>query len=111
MPKKLDMVRFVEPLLRLGLYVVRPLIGMGFWFRQEGEIALVFTRGKPKRVDAGVRQVVFGPRREHSRKPDECRPRIERLVAGPYLELFGRTDRPQWTFWGDDVGRFEDEAA
>jgi hypothetical protein len=30
---------------------------------------------------------VVEPRREHSRKPDCVRERIEKLVDGPYLEL------------------------
>jgi len=29
--------------------------------------------------------------------------RIERLVAGPYLELFAHASRPGWTTWGNEV--------
>lgn len=81
-------------------------IGMGKWLRQECEISLIFARGKPKRVGAGVRQVIRAPAREHSRKPDEAYPMIEELIAGPYLELFSRTDRKGWTAWGNEVGKF-----
>jgi N6-adenosine-specific RNA methylase IME4 len=52
------------------------------------------TRGSPKRLNADVRQIVVEKRREHSRKPDGIHERIERLVAGPYLELFARQRRP-----------------
>ncbi|MCB2107727.1 MAG: hypothetical protein KDE14_08515, partial [Rhodobacteraceae bacterium] len=45
--------------------------------------------------------------REHSRKPDEAYERIERLAAGPYLELFGRTTRPGWDSEGDQSGLFD----
>lgn len=91
---------------------VRP-ISLGHWSRKQTEQALIFTRGKPKRLDAGVRQlfetddhVIFAPKREHSRKPDEQYARIERLVAGPYLELFARSDRDGWTSWGNQTGKF-----
>lgn len=91
---------------------VRP-IGMGKWVRKQVEYSLLFGRGKPSRTDAGVRQlietgdnVIYAPKREHSRKPDERYDRIERLVAGPYVELFARTARPNWSAWGNDTGRW-----
>lgn len=71
-------------------------LGMGYWFRQQAEIALVFGRGSPTRLSAGVRQVIAKPRREHSRKPDIYQ-RIEALVGGPYLEMFARNERPGWS--------------
>ena len=81
-------------------------IGMGYWTRQEMEICKLFTRGKPKRLNADVRQGIRAPRREHSRKPDEQYERIERLVGGPYLEMFARQTRPGWSSWGNEVGKF-----
>ncbi len=33
--------------------------------------------------------------------------RIERLVAGPYLELFARQSRPGWTTWGNEATKFD----
>jgi N6-adenosine-specific RNA methylase IME4 len=77
--------------------------GMGYWTRANAELCLLATRGRPKRLDAGVHQVVVSPVREHSRKPDEVRFRIERLLAGPYLELFGRFAVPRWTVFGNEV--------
>lgn len=41
--------------------------------------------------------------RVHSRKPACFRNIVERLYAGPYLELFAREHRPGWTCWGDEV--------
>src|SRR5215467_15676316 len=55
-------------------------IGLGYWTRKEAELCLLFTRGKPKRLGKGVRQIIRAPRREHSRKPDEIYDRIEALV-------------------------------
>lgn len=85
-------------------------IGMGYWFRQQTEIALVFGRGSPSRLNADVRQVFSTPRRQHSRKPDGVHERIERLVAGPYLELFARQTRSGWAAWGNEVGLFDQVA-
>lgn len=85
-------------------------LGMGYWFRQQTEVAFVFGRGSPTRLNADVRQVIGAPRREHSRKPDEIHNRIERLVAGPYLELFGRRQRANWTVWGNDTAKFGEAA-
>lgn len=84
----------------------KPKMGMGKWFRQETEISLLFTRGKPSRLSAGVRQAILEPAREHSRKPDCCYERIEALSAGPYCELFARTSRPGWDQAGNQVGKF-----
>ena len=79
------------------------LTGMGFWTRANSEPCLLATRGSPLRLAADVHQVILSPVREHSRKPDEVRSRIERLVAGPYLELFGREQAPGWTVWGNEI--------
>lgn len=81
-------------------------MGLGYWTRANSEVCLLATRGKPKRLDAGVRQVIQAPLREHSRKPDETHDRIQRLVAGPYLELFGRQQREGWTVWGNQADKF-----
>jgi N6-adenosine-specific RNA methylase IME4 len=82
------------------------LMGMGYWTRANSEPCLLATRGKPKRLNADVRQGIIAPRREHSRKPDGIHERIERLVAGPYLELFARQKRAGWTAWGNQTDKF-----
>ena len=33
--------------------------------------------------------------------------RIERLAAGPYLEMFARKSRPGWDSWGSEAGLFD----
>ncbi len=78
-------------------------MGCGYWTRAGFEQVWLATRGKPRRLHADVRQVIVEPRREHSRKPDCIFERIERLAAGPYLELFARRERPGWTTWGDEL--------
>jgi N6-adenosine-specific RNA methylase IME4 len=85
-------------------------IGNGYWTRAGFEQCWIATRGKPRRLHADVRQVIIEPRSQHSRKPDCTWERIERLVRGPYLELFARPTspgliRPGWTCWGDEIPR------
>jgi N6-adenosine-specific RNA methylase IME4 len=81
--------------------------GMGYWTRCNPEQCLLATRGSPKRLNKDVRQLVIAPRREHSRKPDEVRSRIERLVGGPYVELFARSRAPGWDVaFSDEPERF-----
>jgi N6-adenosine-specific RNA methylase IME4 len=79
--------------------------GMGYWTRANAEVCLLATKGSPKRQAKDVHQVVMSPVSEHSRKPDEVQVRIERLLPGPYLELFGRRPTPRWTVWGNQISR------
>jgi N6-adenosine-specific RNA methylase IME4 len=81
--------------------------GLGYWTRANPEQCLMATRGKPVRRAKDVRRLVVEGRREHSRKPDCVRDRIERLVSGPYLELFARETKAGWDCWGDQAGLFD----
>jgi len=85
-------------------------MGGGYWTRSNAEICLLATKGKPSRVNADVMQPIISPRREHSRKPDEIHERIERLVSGPYIELFARTESRTWDTWGNDTEHFGTES-
>lgn len=84
--------------------------GMGFWTRKNPEKCLLATRGHPRRLSCGERELIVSPRREYAGKPDESYARVERLVGGPYLDLFSRQSRSGWTTWGLEAGKF-DEAA
>jgi N6-adenosine-specific RNA methylase IME4 len=77
--------------------------GMGYWTRANTEMCLLATRGSPQRIAKDVHQVVMEPVGEHSAKPQEVRRRIQRLLLGPYLELFARQAVPGWTCWGNEV--------
>jgi N6-adenosine-specific RNA methylase IME4 len=77
--------------------------GMGYWTRANSEPCLFATRGAPQRHAMDVPQVILAPVGEHSVKPEEARKRIERLLLGPYLELFGRRLVSGWTVWGNEV--------
>lgn len=81
--------------------------GLGFWTRANPEPCLLATRGRPRRAAGDVAKLLIAPRREHSRKPDSVYERIERLLPGPYLELFARRSRPGWDAWGAQAGLFD----
>ncbi|MCR6655601.1 MAG: MT-A70 family methyltransferase [Opitutus sp.] len=80
--------------------------GVGFYFRNVTELLLFGVRGKKNRTLApGRRQVnmLATRKREHSRKPDEIYPLIESCSRGPFLELFARERRRNWTVWGNEA--------
>lgn len=79
-------------------------MGLGFWTRGNAEICLLATKGKPKRIHAGVRQLVTAPVLEHSKKPNDVRKRIVELMGDvPRLELFARQKVNGWDVWGNEV--------
>jgi len=79
--------------------------GVGFYFRNVTEIILFGVRGSMRTLQPGRSQVnmIETRKREHSRKPDEQYDLIERCSPGPYLEMFARHPRPNWTVWGDEA--------
>ena len=85
--------------------------GMGYGTRKNVEPLLLARRGSPKVLNKSVRDFMFSPRREHSRKPDATYERIERMYGGPYLEMFARQRWPGWDAWGNEVDKFSEAAA
>lgn len=79
--------------------------GMGNYSRACVELVLLGVKGKPKRVDAGVHQVVLSEVRRHSQKPEEVHRRIERLMGNDVdkVELFARNKVDGWTTIGDHL--------
>lgn len=96
----------------VGFYWVKlnkdgtPYMGLGHWTRANPETCLLATRGTPHRMATDVRRLIMAPRREHSRKPDETYEGIMQLVRGPYVDLFGRSQRPGWTVAGNQSTKF-----
>ena len=63
----------------------------------------------PENVVAGKglcssKDYLIAPRREHSRKPEEFYSWVESRSEGPYLELYSRTVRPNWSGVGNQAG-------
>ena len=67
---------------------------MGRWTMGNVELVLLGTRGKPKRKNRSVRQLVKAVRTNHSAKPAIVRDLIVELMGDvPRLELFARPDK------------------
>ena len=78
--------------------------GMGKWTRSNAELCLLATKGKPKRISAGVSSIIDNKIQAHSQKPDEARDRIVQLCGDlPRIELFARQQTPGWDAWGNEV--------
>lgn len=80
--------------------------GVGFYFRNVTELLLFGIKGTDNRtLQPGRSQVnlLRSMKREHSRKPDEFISLIEACSPGPYLEMFARGIRPNWTLWGNQA--------
>ncbi len=78
--------------------------GMGYWTRANAEFCVLATKGKPKRVAKDVHQVIISHIEEHSKKPNEARERIIRLMGDiSRVELFARQKPDGWDVWGNEV--------
>lgn len=89
-----------------------PFVGLGHMTRGNSEPCLLGVRGKPKRVDKAVQQIIYegeelivSPVGEHSAKPAEARARITRLMGEdlPAIEMFARQPAPGWESFGDEL--------
>lgn len=82
----------------------KSFFGMGNWTRCNTEDCLFAVRGKPKRVDASVRQFLEAPRGKHSEKPAEARDRLLKMMGDvPRLEMFAREATPGWDVFGNEA--------
>ena len=87
-------------------------LGTGHTTRKNAEFCILARRGSPKRHAKDVRELIVAPVREHSRKPEEFRDRVDRYVgrdqgrAPTVIELFARSQRPGWISWGNEINRF-----
>ena len=78
--------------------------GMGRWTRANSEDCLLFVKGKPKRADASVPQIVRSRILNHSVKPPEVRNSIVKLMGDlPRIELFARQKKEGWESWGNQL--------
>lgn len=82
--------------------------GVGFYFRNVTEMVLFGVRGNLRTLKPGRRQVniILSRKREHSRKPDELYDIIENCSPGPYIELFARYSRKNWSQWGNEIQKY-----
>lgn len=89
----------------------KPCMGCGYWVRTMHEDVLIFTKGAPK-ISKAFPSLFDGVRREHSRKPEEYYQLVEeRTPDARRLDLFSRESRAGWSFWGNEAGKFDAQAA
>jgi len=84
--------------------------GVGNYTRPSVELLLIGVRGnimKWKR-NKSIRQMLTARRREHSRKPEEARTRIDDFFVDGLskVELFARERALGWDVWGNEVNKF-----
>jgi len=79
--------------------------GMGRYTRGAHETCIVATRGKmiPHIKDKGIRSIFRAPIGKHSEKPEAFFQLVEKLVDGPYVEIFSRKPRAGWTVYGNEI--------
>lgn len=66
--------------------------------------SVCWRQGVTKRVSASVHQVIISRIEEHSKKPQEARERIVKLMGDvPKIELFARQKVDGWDVWGNEV--------
>jgi N6-adenosine-specific RNA methylase IME4 len=81
---------------------VRPM-AMGWFVWPRHEVLLIGVRSKAPHPKDRSESVFFASRRRHSEKPEEAYTIIERMYAGPYLELFARAKRKGWAVYGNEI--------
>lgn len=84
---------------------IKPTMGIGNYWRVSHEFMLLGTKGKLQFNDHSEMSWYSEKRSKHSSKPREIIIKIERVSPGPYLELFGRETRENWTVWGNEIER------
>ena len=79
--------------------------GMGRWTRSNSEVILLGVRGKIKRLDASISQIIEAPiLKPHSRKPSIIRDKIIQLVGDlKRVELFATENVSGWDCIGYDA--------
>lgn len=77
--------------------------GLGLVSLKNIEDLWAFKVGPSPRLKArGQKELLVAPVREHSRKPDDSLERVRLTFPGPYVEIFSRQPRENWTTWGDE---------
>lgn len=76
----------------------------GYYFRGATEHFLFCVKGSLKlRAKEGLPTGYLWSRTPHSVKPEAFYDLVEKASPGPYLELFARRNRMNWSAWGNEV--------
>lgn len=83
--------------------------GNGRIWRSVCEPVLIGTKGAPRAKGGGIPNLFSESRREHSRKPECAYDMAEQMMPrARRADLFSRENRPGWTAWGNEKGKFDD---
>ena len=75
------------------------------------EFVVYARKGAPKFVSTqGFFCCLNGPRREHSRKPDEFYEMIRLVTGGPRIDMFSREAREGFAQYGNETAKFAEAA-
>ena len=78
--------------------------GLGRWTRGNTEPCLIAVKGKPKRINNSISQLIIEPIGKHSKKPEIVKEKIVDLIGDlPRIELFARQKTQGWDVWGNEV--------
>ena len=92
--------------VRSPLTWIKFRLGLGPYLRNTTEHLLFATKGRAP-VKFKAQPTWFNaPVQDHSHKPEEQYPLIERISDGPYLELFARrrpSSAEDWSVWGNEI--------
>jgi len=78
-------------------------IGLGDTYRQTTEFVLFARRGHLTSRRIVDRTWFDWPRGKHSVKPAAFYDMVESVTPPPYLDMFARRDRKNWTVWGAEA--------
>lgn len=87
-------------------------LGVGHWLRNCTEHCLVAIAPsarsfKSQGLLTNQPTILYAPRREHSRKPDQAYQLIEQMCSGNRLDMFARESRLGWDTWGNESTKFD----
>jgi N6-adenosine-specific RNA methylase IME4 len=77
--------------------------GVGWYCNTKHELLFIGAKGTGMHPTVKIDSVIEAPVTRHSAKPQVMYELIESMYAGPYLELFARTEREGWTSWGNEI--------
>jgi len=111
LPEGLQVMKALGFTYKTNLVWVKDRFGLGQYFRGQHELCLFGTRGSlpykssisPSRSSCTIPSVIFAPRTEHSRKPEELYDIIEKTSYPEWVEVFARYKRHGWNAIGDQV--------
>lgn len=88
---------------KTSLVWVKPQFGLGNYFRSAHEVVLFGVRGALPTNGKDVPSWFSADRQRHSAKPECFYSMVEKVSAGPFLEMFSRNPRENWSAWGNEL--------